>query len=200
MKQAEHRRAYHHGDLQRALLDAAMRLLGKRPDGDIGLREVARATGVSATAVYRHFPDKDALMAALAARGFAQLAETQRAAASRHAHAGAAFRAIGQAYVHFAVAHPALFGLMARHMRAGHAAGAADNPAARLLEEQVAALAGPDADPSRLRVTALQAWALVHGLAVLILGGQIPHDPELVAAVVDEFRPNPEEGRTRPLR
>lgn len=196
MQQGETPRAYHHGDLQRALLDAAMRLLGARPDGDIGLREVARATGVSATAVYRHFPDKDALMAALAARGFAELAETQRAAASRHAHPGAAFRAIGQAYVHFAVAHPALFGVMARYMRTASAPGEADNPAARLLEEQVAALAGPAADPMQLRVTALQAWALVHGLAVLILGGQIPHDSALIEAVVDEFRPGPDGART----
>ena len=197
MKAADPRRAYHHGDLQRALMDEAMRLLDQRPDGDISLREVARAAGVSATAVYRHFPDKEALLAALATRGFAQLAAAQLAAAAPLADPALAFRAIGQAYVHFALAHPALFGLMARYMHTGHTPGRADNPAARLLHEQVAALAGPEADPARLHVTALQAWALVHGLAVLILGGQIPHDPALIAAVVDEFRPGPPGSATR---
>lgn len=174
-----------------------MRLLATRPDGDISLREVARATGVSATAVYRHFPDKEALLAALAARGFAQLAAAQTAAAAPLGDPALAFRAIGQAYVHFALAHPALFDLMARYMHAGHTPGRADNPAARLLHEQVAALAGPAADPARLHVTALQAWALVHGLAMLIRGGQIPHDPALIAAVVDEFRPGPSGSTTR---
>lgn len=182
-------RAYHHGDLQRALLDEALRMLAARPDGEIGLREVARATGVSPTAVYRHFPDKETLMAALAARGFAQLAEAQQAAAARHAQPGDAFRATGQAYVHFALAHPALFGLMTRYMHSAHAPGCADNPSARLLLDQIAALAGPDADPAQLQITALQAWALVHGLAVLMLGGQIPRDPRLIESVVDEFRP-----------
>jgi len=190
-------RAYHHGDLQRALLDEAMRLLQERPDGDIGLREVARAAGVSATAVYRHFPDKEALMSALATRGFGLLAEAQATAAERHAHPGLAFRASGQAYVHFAVSHPALFGLMSRYMHAAHAPGAALNPAARLLQESVAALSPPGTDPARLRITALQAWSLVHGLAVLILGGQIPHDPALIDAVVDEFRPAPAAVRGR---
>ena len=62
-------RPYHHGNLRAALIEAGMALLAARALDDLSLREVARAVGVSATAVYRHFPDKGALMAALAAEG-----------------------------------------------------------------------------------------------------------------------------------
>lgn len=92
--------------------------------------------------------------------------------------------------MHFALAHPALFGLMTRYMHSAHAPGCTDHPSARLLLDQVAALAGPDADPQQLQITALQAWALVHGLAVLMLGGQIPRDPRLIDAVVNDVRPS----------
>ena len=73
------KKAYHHGDLRSALVEAGLRLLEARTADDLSLREVARAVGVSATAVYRHFPDKGALMAALAGEGLARLAEAQHA-------------------------------------------------------------------------------------------------------------------------
>jgi AcrR family transcriptional regulator len=185
------RRAYHHGDLRRALIDSALALLAARPDAEIGLREVARATGVSATAVYRHFPDKDALCAALAATGFDRLADAQLAASVGHTTPLAAFRASGRAYVQFALANPALFRLMTARMNAAHMQGQDENRAARLLREQVAALSADAVPPERQRITVLQAWALAHGLAVLMLGGQIPQEPRLIEAVIDEFRAAP---------
>ncbi|NVN31613.1 helix-turn-helix transcriptional regulator, partial [Endobacter medicaginis] len=72
--------AYHHGDLRRVLMAEGMRLLAERDAESLSLREVARAAGVSATSIYRHFPDKGALMAALAREGLARLALAQRAA------------------------------------------------------------------------------------------------------------------------
>jgi len=182
--------AYHHGDLRRALIDSALRLLEGREDADIGLREVARQTDVSATAVYRHFPDKAALYAALAAEGFERLADAQLAAAGREREGSAAFRASGQAYVRFALAHPALFRLMTSHMHRDDRTEALDddNRAARLLREQVARLM-PAASEAERAVTVIQAWALVHGLAVLMLGGRIPPDAGLIEAAVNEFRP-----------
>ena len=180
---------YHHGDLRRALVATGMALLEQHPDGELGLRELARAVGVSATAVYRHFPDKRALFAALADAGFELLADTQAAAARRHRDRRRAFRASGQAYVRFALAHPALFRLMGSHMMVcGAETVPGDNRAARMLHDHVAALLPADASPTRQQVTAMQAWALVHGLAVLMLGGRIPAEERLIDAVVDEFR------------
>lgn len=179
--------AYHHGDLREALIATGMRLLEREgEERAVGLRAIARETGVSATAVYRHFPDKDALLAALASEGFDRLADVQQAAAAGAADPRKAFRAIGRAYVRFAIDNPALFRLMTSHM---HLTGDAetDNRAAELLRDRVAGLLGGEASAERLRVTALQAWALVHGLAMLMLGGQVPPRAELIDAVVDEF-------------
>ncbi|MCC2105214.1 MAG: helix-turn-helix transcriptional regulator, partial [Hyphomicrobiales bacterium] len=72
--------SYHHGDLRAALVAEGMRQLGGEGAGDLSLRGVARAVGVSATAVYRHFPDKDALLSAIAEEGFRLLGQAQRAA------------------------------------------------------------------------------------------------------------------------
>jgi AcrR family transcriptional regulator len=189
MRNSVKKQGYHHGDLRAALLATGLRLLEEKADGEIGLREVARETGVSATAVYRHFPDKDALFAALASEGFERLADAQEAAAKQMGGKREAFRAIGQAYVRFALAHPALFRLMTSHMHlTGDDEGERDNRAAVLLRDRIAKLLPPDVEDERRSVAAVQAWALVHGLATLILGGQIPNDSALIDAAVDEFR------------
>ncbi len=64
---------YHHGDLRRALVEAALRLIGERGPREFTLREVARCVGVTHTALYRHFPDKAALLAVVAEEGFRML-------------------------------------------------------------------------------------------------------------------------------
>ena len=189
MKKDEVRSEYHHGDLRRALLDTGVTLLEQARDDELGLRELARAVGVSATAVYRHFPDKRAMFAALTDTGFEMLADAQEAAARRHRDPRRAFRAAGQAYVRFALAHPALFRLMGRYAMLEHTASAPrENRAARMLREHVAANLPATADRNRREVVAMQAWALVHGLATLMLGGKIPAEDRLIDAVVDEFR------------
>ncbi|MEQ8232769.1 MAG: TetR/AcrR family transcriptional regulator [Gammaproteobacteria bacterium] len=193
MNADEPRAAYHHGDLRRALVLNALALLEQGSAGEFSLREVARLSGVSATAVYRHFPDKDALYAALVVEGYERLADAQQAAAAGLSDRRAAFRASGRAYVHFALANPALFRLMSSRAHAAAAtADAADgapvNRAKRLLLDHVAALR-PGASTAERTVTVVQAWALVHGLAVLMLGGQVPPDAALIDAVVDDFRP-----------
>jgi AcrR family transcriptional regulator len=108
---SEKKSAYHHGDLRAALIQEGLRLLEERRGDDVGLREVARAAGVSATAVYRHFPDKAALLRALSSEGLARLAEAQRRAFSGAGGGKAGFLATGRAYVAFALANPALFRL-----------------------------------------------------------------------------------------
>jgi AcrR family transcriptional regulator len=191
MENAAARENYHHGDLRTALLETGLGLLSSKAGSEIGLREVARETGVSATAVYRHFPDKDALLDALAHEGYERLADVQEATAARATDEQTAFRASGRAYIEFAVANPALFMLMSNHMSIGRSENdgkpRSQNRAGRLLERQVDVMLPDTASEKAKSVAVTQAWALVHGLAVLIIGGQIPNDPDLIEAAVSEF-------------
>ena len=178
-------RRYHHGDLRAALVDAGLALLADRNADDLSLRELARAVGVSATAVYRHFPDKHALMSALAAEGLRQLSLAQHSASDAAGGGPAGFNATGRAYVRFALANPALFRLIFSHpSRAGLLSpDSGDVPdAMAFLRANAAALAPPGADP---RAVALHGWSVAHGLAMLMLDGQIPADESTIDAVVN---------------
>ena len=177
-------KSYHHGDLRAALIEAGLTLLEARAADDLGLREVARAVGVSPTAIYRHFPDKRALMLALAEEGLARLAAAQRAASEAAGGGVAGFSATGAAYVRFARANPALFRLIfANSGKADLLAGQPEDEAFAFLRANATALAkevGGDA-----QVVALQAWAIAHGLAMLMLDGQVTVDDGLIDRVVD---------------
>ena len=176
-------RRYHHGDLRDALIDAGMALLEQRHAEPLGLREVARAVGVSATSIYRHFPDKEALLGAIAARGFARMGEMQlHAASGRSGHD--AFAAMGVAYVRFALRNPAVFRLMfSRKWPRGLLDLPEDqtNLPLRLLRENAAAMTADDAGDEGRRIVALQAWSLVHGLAVLLLDHMVEADDAGIA-------------------
>lgn len=172
-------RPYHHGDLRTALLGEGLRLVEEGGADALSLREVARAAGVSATAVYRHFPDKRALMVALAQEGVRRLGEAQAAVAALGGVA--AFTAIGRAYVDFALANPGLFRLTFTYP--GIEIGdPVNDKAASLLHDHALELA--HGDKRLTRVIALRAWALVHGLALLILDGRVPRDDALIDATI----------------
>ncbi len=174
-------RGYHHGDLRQALVAAGLAALETTAIADISLRGLAREAGVSATAVYRHFPDKRALLAALASEGLEQLGQFQQRAA---AEAGDdAFAATGRAYVRFALAHSALFRLVFTHCEGAGIGGPDGGLAAELLRRSAALQAG--GDPVATQRIAVQAWALVHGLAMLMLDGQLPADEALIGLVID---------------
>lgn len=114
MKQGEPR-PYHHGELRRALLDAALQLVAERGRPDFTLREVARQAGVSHNAPYNHFADKAALVAALTVEGFQKLEMAFRSAYEQTS--GSPFErtlAMTSAYLHFALDHPAAYSLMFR--------------------------------------------------------------------------------------
>jgi AcrR family transcriptional regulator len=162
------KQAYHHGDLPAALLRAAGQLLEKEGVERLTLRSLARRTGVSHAAPYRHFRDRDALLAALATEGFGMLGRAQREAAD-----AGGLRAMGEAYVRFALAHPQRFRLMfggqlkiARHP-------ALREIAAKTFEALSGALAARVGDPPGARDASIAAWALVHGLAQLLLGDRV---------------------------
>ena len=174
-------RAYHHGDLRSALVAAGLRAVESTDIADISLRGLAREVGVSATAVYRHFPDKRALLEAMAQEGLAQLGQLQQQAALMAG--GQAFSATGAAYVRFALANPGLFRLVFTHCEVRTGGFPEGNLAAAMLLENADRIAGGDQEAAR-RI-AVQAWALVHGLAMLMLDGQLPADEALIDRVMD---------------
>ena len=177
-------KSYHHGDLRAAAVAEGLRLLQTGSLEDVSLRAIARNTGVSATAIYRHFPDKASLLAALADAGYAMLAEEQSTAAQGKGQER--FAALGRAYVRFALAHPALFRLIfvtcPAQMHSGSVAPAGS--AASLLAQGVAEMMGPDSSSEARFAVMLRAWSLVHGLAMLILDNQIEADDTLIDQVV----------------
>jgi len=182
---------YHHGDLRAALIEEGLKLIDAGPADALSLREIARNAGVSATAVYRHFPDKAALLGALCLEGHVRMAGAFQRAMASAAPGVEAFSAMGRAYVHFALAHPALFRLMMAQT-AGPVpappplAGAGTSAdGMQMLVNAIDSLFGADTPPAAREARRLQAWSLVHGLAMLMLDGQVPADPALVDAVVD---------------
>ena len=187
-REGQAKTSYHHGDLRAALLAEGLRLLEEREDADLSLRELARAVGVSATAVYRHFPDKGALREALAQAAYDRLGQAQRAAAAGLDNVLDEFQATGRTYVRFALDHPALFRLMssiAPHGDLFDLTAEDNDEAGRLLRAYAVRIAGEGASVEAARTIAMRAWALVHGLAVLMLDGYVPRDEALIDAVVD---------------
>ncbi len=164
-------KSYHHGELRTALVGAALALLTEGGADALSLRAVARRAGVSAMAPYRHYPDKEALLAAVAVQGFDGLRDMLRAADAA-APAGDALVAQAVAYVRYAEENPALFRLMFGPARLGThpALEAAGEAAYAVLAARVAAQTPADADRE---ACALGCWSLVHGLASLFLDGRI---------------------------
>jgi Transcriptional regulator len=159
---------YHHGNLRQALLEAGLRILEREGEAGLGLRDLARAVGVSPAAPYRHFDSRAALLEALAVTGF------QRFAAAMEAVAASApdnpMAAMGRTYVLFALDQPNLFRLMFSP-RLGKDARPGLRMAADAAFATLRHVVG--GDPGANRIRALAAWAKVHGLAVLLLDGQI---------------------------
>jgi AcrR family transcriptional regulator len=174
--------AYHHGDLRAAVIAAGLKRLEQGDGAELGLRALARDVGVSATALYRHFPDKEALLDALADEGLRRLGALQAQAWLKAGGGVAGFKATGIAYVRFAHDEPALFRLsFTRQMPDRKEGGDGGEVAYNLLRAGVGeALPGVE-DPD---TAALHAWALVHGLAMLILDRRIEWDEAKVAEVV----------------
>jgi AcrR family transcriptional regulator len=172
------RNAYHHGNLREALVDQAVRTIHRAGVEALTLRDVGASLGVSRTALYRHFADKTALLAAVATDGFRALRADLQAAWDGEGHGRAGFEAQGMAYVRFARANPGHY----RVMFGGFVAKADCDPeltveasgafgvllaALRELQQQELVRAG---DPEAL---ALFVWSTVHGVAMLAIDGQL---------------------------
>lgn len=167
---------YHHGDLRRALLDTVLAMVAERGDAtEVTLREVARRAGVSHNAPYRHFPDKDSLLAAVATEGFELLSEALRAARANVDDDEERFVKTGLAYLGFTRKHRGYLAVM-------HAPGLpkgrtpelqkAANDTFQILKE--VAFDATDVDVVEARRLGTIAWSLLYGLAVLTGNHQVP--------------------------
>lgn len=171
---------YHHGDLRAACLRAARELLEEDGSAALSLRAVARRAGVSATAPYRHYADREALVSAVAAEGYRELAahlSADRPAPSTPDD----LAAVAVVYVRFALEHPALFRAM--FAEPCDPAGEERVAATEAISSYVRTLVR-DAFPGTEDADALSTtvWALVHGLAFLHLDGKLDASaPEVVA-------------------
>lgn len=174
---------YHHGDLRAALIEEGLKRLQGGAAEALSLREIARNVGVSATAVYRHFPDKAALLSALCLVGDDRLADAFAAAMVKAKPGLEAFNAMGRTYVRFALANPSLFRLMMSAQPGG-----VDHGKSRgrdMLARGIAETSGDKASKAMQDVRQLRAWSMVHGLAMLMLDGLVPADDAIIARVVD---------------
>jgi AcrR family transcriptional regulator len=175
---------YHHGDLRRAVLDAALDVIAASGPGAISLRDLARRAGVSHAAPAHHFKDKAGLLTAIAVEGNEMLAESLSQALAEDR---TGLIDLGVRYVRFALEHPAHFEVMFRpdlyHRKAPELLAARERTGS-LLRGTVEAMSedkrGPDAGLAQLA-----AWSIAHGFVNLTRGGNLDRtigdrDPEEV--------------------
>ena len=179
---------YHHGDLRRALIHQALRTIDRDGVEGLTLRAVGEALGVSRTALYRHFADKQSLIAAVAREGFRTLRTDLLEAWEREGRGRAGFEAMGEAYLAFAVANPSRYRVMfGRFLEScvrdpelvQEAEGAFQALVDALVAQQREGLARRD-DPVLL---ARFVWSVVHGVAMLTIDGQLPRDDDAARLV-----------------
>jgi len=167
---------YHHGDLRRALLEAALALIAEAGTSGLSLREVARRAGVTYGAPYHHFADKTALLAAVARQGFEALIAELEHAATRRTTLESELLAMSEAYVAFAIRHASHYRVMflpdvkqsqdatEMHAAAGRAFG--------LLQERIARARTSESEKVH-QVLATTVWAALHGLSLLAIDGML---------------------------
>ena len=195
------RRGYHHGNLKEALIEAALSLISEKGAGGLTFAEAARAAGVSPAAPYRHFRDRDALLAEVAQRGFQLFGDTLAKAFGDGAPDPLmALNRVGKAYLRFAREEPAYYAAMFEsgvpissnpELRA--AAEAAFGAVRSAVEAVVASL--PAASRPPVMMMTLHIWSQAHGIASLFGRADgarrpIPMSPEelLEAAVLIYLR------------
>ena len=195
---------YHHGNLRAALVDAGAELArASGPDGVV-LREMARRTGVSHNAAYRHFADRDELLAEIASLAAAQLEQAmqRRLDGVRETdpaqRARARLRETGRAYVEFALSEPGLFSVAFCPIETDDPSTMADAAPYLLLGQVLDELVEAGAvSPAGREGADVACWAAVHGLSVLLLDGPLrglpPADRE---AVLEKLLVTIEQGLT----
>jgi AcrR family transcriptional regulator len=186
------RRPYHHGNLRRALIDEALATISADGVDRVTLREIGARVGVSRSALYRHFADKRALLTAVATEGFRVLRQQLISAWDEGGRGDDAFRAMGVAYVRFAMANPAHY----RVMFGGSVDPQAEDPelaveAIGAFQALVDALVALQRDAVMRRddpqLMATYVWSLVHGMAMLGIDGKLRGSDEVDALMQYAF-------------
>ena len=167
---------YHHGDLRRQLVVATRRLIDRHGVDAFRLADAAKLAGVSAAAPYRHFEDRQALLAAVADDGFERLGALSTEAVAAHALGSVdAVCALGCAYIAFARANPNVFRLMFGPDEGQRGDGPSEEGAIayNVLTEQVTVHLSLPPDSPPVLGTALSLWMYVHGFASLLIDEQL---------------------------
>ena len=185
------RRRYHHGNLKETLIEAALKLIAELGPAGFTLREVARRAGVSHNAPYRHFHDRNDLLASVAAQGFDHLTESTAHAAAAGRTPLEQLRLAGRGYVAFALRWPehfaAMFDLSLPHAQYPALAAAGDRSFAVLTNLVHACQASGALKDGDAQQYALLAWSLVHGIAKLATGGHPPYSSKKAALEFCDF-------------
>lgn len=173
------RKSYHHGNLAESLLNAVDEIATQFGLEAVTLRGCAKLVGVSPSSAFRHYADKRALLTAFATRALHQLSDAMDAAKVQAGKDGTnPFRAVGLAYVEFALEKPAFFRAMWRE----EAIYSSDSDYLAAANQLTGHLKGGfsgtmrDEDPTNLSPHELLAWSAVHGLAALYIDGPVARD------------------------
>lgn len=190
--QAADSRPYHHGDLRRALIDAATRLLEAEGPSALSLRAVAREAGVSPAAPYHHFKDKSELLDAVAAEGWTLLDAAIAKVRAEAATPADALDEIGVAYVCFARHNPAIYRVMYDTARdrgefPADMEGKEDSAYCKVRDTFIDAGADPT-DAQELELATTAAWCSAHGLAEMAGFKQFQHLKDALGGEVEFFR------------
>jgi AcrR family transcriptional regulator len=173
-RQKKPTKPYHHGDLRNALLKAAREVLEERGPSFLGLREVSRRVGVSAPSAYHHFPSRDALALGLAEQGALEMAKTLMV---KPGEGNDTLLPYGEAYVAFARANPALYRLM---FGEGFPAVSQYSDAVRELRQRSYDIMKSSLEKrlpeAAVPIAGVFLWALVHGLGLLLIDGQLENN------------------------
>jgi AcrR family transcriptional regulator len=177
------KRGYHHGNLREALITAALDLISEKGPAGFTFAEAARAAGVSGAAPYRHFRDRDALLASVALQGYEAFFETLNAAKTKaHSSPRDAVVKVGAAYLEFARSEPAYFSAM---FESGLCL--ADYPEVRVQADkafdvlrgacEMVLIPIPEKSRPPVLMVALHLWSLAHGTAALFARGDKARRP-----------------------
>ena len=176
------RPSYHHGNLEQALTASAIKLVRKNGPDHLSLRAVAADVGVSPSAAYHYFPDKESLIQSIGNQLFAELAQLEEKAVAVIQGSGvraakARFRAIGEVYFQWACKEPNLFRLMFGGFCSDKSRSHLNQPAYQLLQKTLDELVTVGAMSKKMRKYGeLLAWSTVQGASTLIIEGHLPKE------------------------